>query len=225
MSNLSNAKVFGGIGAILSLVGAFVPAFGSIVSTIGLVLVFVAVKYIADETKDRPIFKNYMLFFLCNIIALVAAVAIFFAIAGLSIISTIQSLSNLTNPSEIMDAIAPLLTGCVVAILVGWILLIIGALYLRKSYNRIAEHTNVGLFKTTGLVYFIGAITTIIVIGIFIMVIAKILEIIAFFSLPDKIPSKGASTDSGRRCPNCGRSIPEDARACPYCAKRFEDYL
>ncbi len=28
---------------------------------------------------------------------------------------------------------------------------------------------------------------------------------------------------SDRRCPNCGRTIPMDARACPYCAKKFEE--
>ena len=27
----------------------------------------------------------------------------------------------------------------------------------------------------------------------------------------------------GRTCPNCGRAIPMDARACPYCAKKFEE--
>ena len=26
----------------------------------------------------------------------------------------------------------------------------------------------------------------------------------------------------GRQCPNCGRAIPFDARACPYCAKKFD---
>lgn len=28
-----------------------------------------------------------------------------------------------------------------------------------------------------------------------------------------------------RRCPNCGRPIPMDANICPYCSKKFEDYL
>jgi MFS family permease len=28
---------------------------------------------------------------------------------------------------------------------------------------------------------------------------------------------------SDRRCPNCGRTIPMDARACPYCAKKFDE--
>ena len=31
------------------------------------------------------------------------------------------------------------------------------------------------------------------------------------------------AADSDRRCPNCGRNIPMDARACPYCAKKFEE--
>jgi hypothetical protein len=26
-----------------------------------------------------------------------------------------------------------------------------------------------------------------------------------------------------RRCPNCGRVIPDDARTCPYCSKKFEE--
>lgn len=225
MSNLSSAKMYGGIGALLTLIGPFIPSVGLIASIIGMVLIFIAVKYIADETKDHPIFKNYLLYFICGILAVVLPIVIiFYSVGGLSFFSNLTSM-DYSDPSAFVDFAGPLITGCLVSLVIMWILLIIGTLFLRKSYNRIAEHTNVGLFKTTGLVYFIGAITTIIVIGIFIMVIAKILEIIAFFSLPDKIPSKGASTDSGRRCPNCGRSIPEDARACPYCAKRFEDYL
>lgn len=28
--------------------------------------------------------------------------------------------------------------------------------------------------------------------------------------------------ESDRRCPNCGRAIPMDARSCPYCNKKFE---
>ncbi len=33
------------------------------------------------------------------------------------------------------------------------------------------------------------------------------------------------SSESERRCPNCGQAIPFDANICPYCSKRFEDYL
>ena len=33
---------------------------------------------------------------------------------------------------------------------------------------------------------------------------------------------KKAAASSERRCPNCGRVIPDDARTCPYCGKNFE---
>jgi len=32
------------------------------------------------------------------------------------------------------------------------------------------------------------------------------------------------SSASDRRCPNCGRVIPNDAKVCPYCKKDFQDH-
>ena len=36
-------------------------------------------------------------------------------------------------------------------------------------------------------------------------------------------PIGGKKPESERRCPNCGRPIPMDARICPYCSKKFEE--
>ena len=33
---------------------------------------------------------------------------------------------------------------------------------------------------------------------------------------------RGEKPASTRHCPNCGREIPEDARICPYCNKKFD---
>lgn len=33
---------------------------------------------------------------------------------------------------------------------------------------------------------------------------------------------KNKSLNSNRRCPDCGRKIPEDAKLCPYCGKKFK---
>jgi zinc-ribbon domain len=33
---------------------------------------------------------------------------------------------------------------------------------------------------------------------------------------------RGEKTEPSRHCPNCGRAIPEDARVCPYCSKKFD---
>lgn len=194
MSNLSNAKIVGGIGALLSLIGwLFSTSFGFVVGIIGLIMVFIAIKYIADETKDKSIFDNYLYFFICSFIAIVAMAAIMiysvFTTINIFNIEQFQDMAeSITDFASFWETFGTLVTGCILALVIGWILLIIGTLFLRKSFNSIAEHTKVGLFRTTGLVYFIGALTLIIIIGFLIILIAKIMEIIAFFSLPDTLP-------------------------------------
>jgi uncharacterized membrane protein len=191
MSQLANAKIFGGIGALLTLLG-FVPYGGPILGLVGLVLIFIAVKYIADETKNQTIFKNYLINFILQILAVVAIIIIMIAAFGLSGgFSWITSLQgqDFTDFNSVWNTFGTIITGGIVAILLAWIFLIIGAIYLRKSYNSIADHTKVSLFKTTGLVYLIGAVTMIVLIGFLILIIAKILEIVSFFTLPDTLPA------------------------------------
>jgi len=192
MSKLSNAKTFGGIGALLMLIGLFISTFG-VIFIIGLILVFIAIKYIADETNDHKIFDNFLYFFVCHII--IVGVFVGFAIFSLSTIditNITQIAENITDFSSFWAEFGTLITGCLLSLVIAWILTIIGALFLRKSFNGITEHTKVDMFKTTALVYLIGAATLIIIIGALILLIALILEIVAFFSLPDNLPTKTA---------------------------------
>jgi uncharacterized membrane protein len=176
------------------LVGSFIPTAGLVVDIIGLILVFIAVKYIADVAKNEEIFKNYLLNFIFSIIAIIAAIAImlmaFGAMGGWAFITSLQS-AQITDFNSFMNYFSNfsgLIAGCVAALFVGWILLVLGAVYYRRSYNLIADATKVDLFRTTGFVYFIGAILLIIAVGAIIILIAKILEIIAYFSLPEELP-------------------------------------
>ncbi len=199
MRNLSEAKVYGGIGAILMLIGFFIPYGGPIISIIGLVLIFIAVKAISEITKDEDIFRNYLMHFIFTILAFVAIIVImiiaFGAAGGFSWITEISELQSedITDFNTFWDLFGDMIVGAIVALVVGWILAIISAIYLRKSYNSIAEHTKVGTFKTTGTIYLIGAITVIVLIGFLIIFIAKILEIVAYFSIPEALPSSKES--------------------------------
>ncbi len=196
MSKIHEAKIFGGIGALLVLIGSFIPTIGPVLSIVGLVLIFIAVKYISDEAKDHLVFKNFLIHFICNIVAIIAVVAIILgtigAIGGFSFFSELED-EEITDFESFWDYFEPFIGGVVVAFVVGWILLVIGAFYLRKSYNSIADYTHVSLFKTTGTLYFIGAILLIVLVGALILFIGKILEIASFFSLPDDLPVKEAS--------------------------------
>ena len=188
MSKLSEAKILGGIGALLTLIGGFIiPGIGAI---IGLILLFIAVKYIAKETKDDSIFDNYLMHFICTIIAIVAMALIFFISIGGFSFTFFKALETIefTDVSSVWNFFSPYIFLWLIALIIGWIFLIISAMYLRKSYNSIAKHTKVHMFETTGFVYFIGSLLLIVGIGIFIILIAKILEIFAYFKLPDKIP-------------------------------------
>jgi len=224
MNNLSNVKIFGGVGALLLLIGTFIPYAGPVISIVGLIFVFIAVKSISELAKDHDIFSNYLYHFIFSIISIVAIFVIiligFGAIGGFSWITSLQDI-NITDFSTFWDYFGGIIGYAILALLVGWILGIIAAIYLRRSYNSIAKHTKVGLFKTTGTFYFFGAITTIIVIGFLILFIARILEIIAYFSLPDELSTSDKKEKSERKCPNCDRKIPEDAITCPYCGKKF----
>jgi len=193
MSKLSEVKVFGGIGALLMLIGGFVPYAGPVISIVGLILLFIAVKSISELTKDEEIFSNYLMHFIINIIAIVALIVImllaFGAAGGFTWISGLEG-AEITDLESFWDNFGTIIGGCILALVVSWILYIIAAIYLRRSYNKIAEHTKVDLFKTTGLIYFIGAITTIIIVGLIIIFVARIIEIIAYFSLPDNLPEE-----------------------------------
>jgi uncharacterized membrane protein len=193
MGLMSNAKTMGGIGALLTLIGVIIPNFGFLIGIIGFILIIIAVKYISNETKDASIFNNFLYFFIVAIIGVVIAGAIlvytFLEAGGMTYISELQNLAY-SDPIAVWDAIQPLLIGVLAAIVILWILMIVSAIFIKKSYDKIGELTNVKWFKTTGLLFLIGAATLIIVIGFIIILIGIVLEIIAFFSLPDKLPGK-----------------------------------
>jgi uncharacterized membrane protein len=194
MGSLQTVKILGGIGALLTLLGILITASSAgILTLVGFVLVFIAVKMIADETKVKGIFDNYLYAFILCVIAFITFIAIIFivlaSVGGLSFITELQN-TAMTEPTEIWNSIQPVFGGAIAGLIVFWILAVIASFFLRKSFNLIAEKTGIKWFEKTGLLYFIGTITTIVLVGFIILFIAMILEIVAFFSLPDKIGSK-----------------------------------
>ena len=201
MGSLQTAKILGGIGALLMLIG-FIPATVGMLSIIGFIMVFIAVKMIADETKEKGIFDNYLYAFIAGIIAVVVVIAmVFVVLASIGGIEYFTNLENMTDPMAILDYLQPVLFGAIAGILILWIIAIISSLFIRKSFNMIAEKTDVKWFATAGLLIFIGTITAIILIGFIILLIGLIIEIVAFFSLPDKIGPKKAPKEMPKEEP------------------------
>ncbi|MCF3653754.1 MAG: DUF996 domain-containing protein [Aigarchaeota archaeon] len=174
MPVLEQARLLGGIGSILMLL-AFVPHAGTVFSIIGFILVLIAIKYISDHTGDRTIFKNYLIAVIIGIIS--AIVAAMMGVAGF-----LGSMSLLMAGGSIATLTGMIMTLIAVLILV-WILGIISAIFIRRSFNSIATSLNIKMFSTAALLYLIGAVLTIILVGAIISLVAIILQIIAFFQI------------------------------------------
>ncbi|MGB9728701.1 MAG: DUF996 domain-containing protein [Thermoprotei archaeon] len=148
------------LGGIGSILMLFVPV-------VGQILVLIGIKNISDITNDRSVFDNALYALIFGIIGSIAMFAVFYALLPL-----------------IFTFALPI----IVALIVGFVFYLLSAIYLRRSFDRIAELLNISYFKTAGLLYYIGAILTIILVGFIIVFVAEIFMIIAFFSIPEQPP-------------------------------------
>lgn len=176
MTLLDQARLLGGIGSILMLL-TLVPYAGPILSIIGFILVLIAVKYISDHTGDRSIFNNYLIAVILGIIA--TAVGAMIGVMG--ILGSIGFM-GMGGP---IAAFAGMILSLIAALIVIWIIEIIAAIFIRRSFNAIASTLNIKMFSTAAFLYLIGAILIIALgVGFIVILIALILQIIAFFQIP-----------------------------------------
>lgn len=186
MASLSEAKIMGGIGAILVLLTA-VPNFGWILGIIGFILVLIAIKYISDEVNDRNIFNDMMISVILAIVAIIVAgitvISAFFRLLGLgSFVGTEFVIAPNVQPGDWIAfalAILPFLA-------VVWILFIVSAVFIRRSLDAIGMRLKIKLFGTAGLIYLIGAVTVIILVGVALIIVAEVLLAIAFFLIQER---------------------------------------
>ncbi len=191
MGSLAQAKTLGVVGSILVVLG-LIPSVGTILGIVGFILVLVAVKYIADATGKRAIFSNMVIAVLMAIIGLIIAMVLvfgaLFAFLGVEVLE--GAIPPLIEEPDItdMDFIA-FLGALIIGLLLFWIFFIISAVFLKKSFKAISSTLNVGMFGTAGLLYLIGAILIVVVVGIVLILVAEILMIVAFWSMPEQPPA------------------------------------
>ena len=54
-----------------------------------------------------------------------------------------------------------------------------------------------------------------------IVILTSFVGLIIWLVVRPPIGGEKSAADSDRKCPNCGRNIPMDAKVCPYCGKDF----
>ncbi len=197
MTTLSEAKVMGGIGAILVILTA-IPDYGFVLGIAGLVLILVAISVISREVNDRRIFSDMLMSVILAIVAL-----IILGIAVAAAVFSLIGLGNFTGPDFVPgpnvqpgDFIA-FFVALIPALLAIWVLFIVSAVFIRRSLDSMGKKLNVRLFGTAGLLYLIGAATIIIGVGIILIFVSEILLAIAFFTIETAAPSQNPPLGTG----------------------------
>ena len=195
---LESSKTLGGVGSLLMVIsplsGYAVGGFGGLLGLVGLILVLISVKGLADHYNDGDIFNNTLYGVVFTIIGGVAfAAAMIVGAAGFLSQLNIDVSTMGTDPAAFstvdwegalnFDILMDFVAIIVVALVVLFALLVVSAIFYRKSLNTLSEKTGVGLFGTTGMLILIGAILTIIAVGALILWVALILLTVAFFSI------------------------------------------
>jgi uncharacterized membrane protein len=173
-------------------------------SFVGLILVLAALWGLAGYYKNAGIFNNALI----GSIVGVAGIFIFAAVilSGLTgFLRTVvpgwngdwASLPNI-NPGDIranvtLENMGPFLATILLAVVILCLFLLTAAYFYRKSLNIIADKTGVGMFRTTGTLLLVGAVLTIILIGIILIWVAMLLLAIAFFSMRTQQPQPPTS--------------------------------
>jgi uncharacterized membrane protein len=186
MSLLSDAKTLGGVGSILVLLTA-APSVGWVLGIVGFVMILFAISKVSQVVSERRIYTNM----LTSVILAIAAVAV----GTVTIIGTVfrvLGMGTFVGPNFVLSpnlqvgdwlGLAAAVIGGLLAV---WVLLVASAVFLRRSFSTIASKLNIHMFETAGLLYLIGAATTIIGIGFLILFVAEILLAVSFFSISEQ---------------------------------------
>jgi len=170
--SLESGKNLAGIGSIFLILP--VP----FLSLVGIIMVLLGMRNLSQAYNDESIWKNTLYAVIFGIIGIVASgvtlVSLFF---GGIFSNTAIGLGNQTD-------IVGLIAGLIIFLVVAFIFYILEAIYIRRAFDTLANKSGVGLFRTGGLLLLIGAVLTIVLVGLFLIFIAWILILVAFFQIP-----------------------------------------
>ncbi len=166
-----SGKTLGGIGALLLVIGSFVP----FLNIVGLILLLIGLKNLADYYGDQKIFNDALYALIFGIIGAVAA--------GFALASLFFGASLFGIGTSIGEGFAAFFGAIILVLVVVLVFYLLMAIYFRRAFDSLAKRSGVGMFGTAGLLLLIGAILTIVIIGLVLLFVAWILLTVAFFSM------------------------------------------
>ena len=166
------AKTLFAVGLILGLVGGLVAGAGGwLVGLIGLILSLVGIYYLSEHFGRPDIFRNYLFSFIAAIVGVILLVVF--------VAAYLLSLGRLLPPFDFLS----LLLAFLPVWIAFWAVVVASAYFQRRAYMGLAEAGGVESFKTAATLVWIGALTSVILVGFLIAFIGQIFAIIGAFKL------------------------------------------
>ncbi len=177
--NYEYSRTLAAEGAILILLG-MVPYVGWILGIIGVVLFLKGMKELSNYYQDERLYQNSWTGVKFYIIALIAA--------GVAIASLVIGVASATGFTFAADFVPTVgfgvgLIAFLAGIVIAFVFYLLATSHLRRVFNTLAEKSGEASFTTAGVLLWWGAILTIIVVGLLLILIAWIYVTIGLFSM------------------------------------------
>jgi uncharacterized membrane protein len=165
---------------------AFLPEIGPFSAIVGAAFVLVGTKYLSDATGEQSILGNMIV----SAVVMVAGilVTLFFVFPGLSRVLPAGFFQAPVQVVPESNAILGTLTAVLLTLGLAWLLFVISAIFLRRSFNSLAAALGQNEFKTSSVLYLLGALLVALLIGFPIVFAAFVFQIYAFLSVAERFP-------------------------------------
>ncbi|MFH1100961.1 MAG: zinc ribbon domain-containing protein [Methanobacteriota archaeon] len=235
--------------AFTTIIPIIIIAFvGGVIGFIGAIFMLLGRKEFGEK-HQKFIFYAMLIFVITIVVMIIATVVV--AFLTYSYVSSMMP-GDSTNSTNFMNStVISIMIIALISVVVTNLIWVFGLYQLENSTGRIClflyyifsiamttiiyvsmirtgivPSTGIGTSSysqwggNTGLISFLGSILP----NIFLFV--SIYNPYQRISSGELIPIAPAESSAAadRMCPNCGRSIPFDARICPYCSKKFEEF-
>lgn len=196
---------------------------GSILALAGYILFLIAMHRLSQYYKEPSIFSNLLRALIIQIVSTV----ILGVIVVVMVLLAAGSVPIRSTTASVQPLIITTFLAIIVASLVIFAISIYCAVLYKRSFDRLAEKSGVDNFKTTGLLYLIGAVLNIAGgIGAIIIWIAWIFAAMGYQKLQPLppapapfVPPYEPGAVAVKRCPTCGAENNPDALYCRNCGR------
>jgi uncharacterized membrane protein len=181
--NFEYSKTLAGEGAVLLLL-SLIPYVGWVLGIVGIVLLAKAMKEFSYYYHDESIYSNAWTGLKYFIVAIVAA-----AVAIVSVVVGAASATQWFTEGASFIFTAGFIAGIIAffaGLVIAFVFFVLGANSLKNSLNTMAQKSGEQSFATAATLLWIGAILTIIGVGLLLIFVACIFLVIGFFSMKPK---------------------------------------